>query len=88
MVVADPQVRELADQWKVTVDFGSIRPRDEVWAAKPLFFGSRRSASIEIEGELRADNLPKPHKCVLSINIANTTRAMRADDLKAALGTP
>ena len=88
MAVADPHVRELADRWEVTLDFGSIRPRDEVWAAKPLFFGSRQSASIELEGELRADNLPEPLKCVLSINIDNTVRAMTEDDVKTALGTP
>ena len=86
VIAADPHVRELADRWEITLDFGSIRPRDEVWAAKPLFVGSRESARIDLVGELRADNLPEPLECVLSISIDNTVRAMTVDDVRIALG--
>ena len=74
-------IREFEDSWGVVVDFGDVRPRDEVWANTVLFVGSTRPGIISLRGDLRGDNLPEPVKCELEIHIDVERRPMTIDDV-------
>ena len=80
----DPQVRKLNDKWEVVVDFGDVRPQDEVWTDSALFIGSAGGIT-KLEGELRGDNIPEPVSCVLEINIQVEKRPMKRTDVEPYL---
>ena len=83
----DPQVRELNDKWEVIVDFGDIRPKDEVWTDSTLFFGSAGGLT-KLEGELRGDNIPEPVSCLLEINFQVEQRPIKRSDVEPYLERP
>ena len=80
----DPCVQKLADRWKITIDFGDIRPRDEIWTTSPLLIGSGGGIT-KLEGELRGDNIPEPIPCVLEINFDVEQRPMKRSDVEPYL---
>ena len=80
----DPRVRKLNDKWEVVVDFGDVRPQDEVWTDSALFIGSGGGIA-KLEGELRGDNIPEPVRCVLEINIQVEKRPMKRSDVEPHL---
>ena len=80
----DPRVREFNDRWEVSVDFGDIRPQDEVWTDSALLIGSSRGIT-KLEGELRGDNIPEPVSCVLEIKFQVEKRPMKRSDVEPYL---
>lgn len=80
----DPCVQKLADGWEITIDFGDIRPRDEIWTTSPLLIGSGGGIT-KLEGELRGDNIPEPIPCALEINFDVEVRAMEKSDVEPYL---
>ena len=80
----DPQVRKLNDNWEIIVDFGDVRPQDEVWTDSALFIGSAGGIT-KLEGELRGDNIPEPVSCVLEINFQVEKRPMNRTDVEPYL---
>lgn len=74
-------ITEFEDEWGVIVDFGDVRPRDEVWTNTVLFVGSSSPGTISLRGELRGDNLPEPVECKLEIHIDVEHRPMTIDDV-------
>ena len=80
----DPRVVELPDRWEVTVDFGDIRPQDEIWTTSALIIGSRDGIT-KLEGELRGDNIPKPISFSLEINFEVEKRPMKRSDVEPFL---
>ena len=77
----DLNVREYADRWEIDIDFGDVRPRDEAWTSNGLFIGSINSGVVNLQGELRGDNLPEPIKCDLEVQVEVERRAMAIDDI-------
>ena len=77
----DPCVRNYGDRWEITIDFGDVRPSDDVWTNSPLLVGSRKSGNAKLEGELRGDNLPEPISCVLDICFEVERRPMQIADV-------
>ena len=75
------KLRELDNRWEITVDFGDIRPRDEVWTSCPLWFGATHAQTFHLEGELRGNDLRTPIECVLEVRIETDYRPMKVDDL-------
>ncbi len=55
---AEISVRDLNNKWEIDIDFGNVRPRDTVWTGCDIYFGSEKTASFVLQGELRGDNLP------------------------------
>ena len=80
----DPRVRKLNDKWEVVVDFGDVRPQDEVWTDSALLIGSSGGIA-KLEGELRGDNIPEPVRCVLEINVQVGKRPMKKSDVEPYL---
>lgn len=80
----DPCVRELDDRWEITIDFGDIRPRQEVWTTNPLLIGSI-SGITRLEGKLQGDNIPAPIPCVLEVSFEVEERPMERSDVEPYL---
>jgi len=80
----DPCVRELDDRWEITIDFGDIRPRQEVWTTNPLLIGSI-SGITRLEGNLQGDNIPEPIPCVLEVSFEVEERPMKRSDVEPYL---
>ena len=81
----EPCVQAYADSWEITINFGDIRPRDEVWTTSSLLIGSSKSGCTKLQGELRGDNLPEPISCALAICFEVKQRAMRIEDINQYL---
>ena len=78
----DPFISEYCDHWSIKVDFGDIRPRDEIWTTEPLLFGSHMPGSVRLEGALLGDNIPDPISCALDIQFQVERREMRMSDVE------
>ena len=83
----DPCVDDHDDRYSVTVDFGDIRPGDDIWTTSPLLLATGISGTVELKGELRADNLPEPIACTLPIEFDVSRRPMERDDVEPYLST-
>ena len=81
----DLNVREYDNWWEIDIDFGDVRPRDEVWTTSSLFVGSTNSGFARLEGELKGDNLPNPIKCELDIRFDVNRRPMDVEDVQPYL---
>ena len=81
----DLTVREHDSWWEIDIDFGDVRPRDEVWTIGSLFAGSTNSGFARLEGELKGDNLPNPIKCELDIKFEVSLRPMDVEDVRPYL---
>lgn len=80
----DPRVRELDDRWEITIDFGDVRPREDIWAINPLFIGSINGIT-KLEGKLQGDNIPEPIPCVLEVSFEVKQRPMERSDVEPYL---
>ena len=80
----DPCVKKLAEGWEITIDFGDVRPRDEVWTTTELLIGSSGGIT-KLEGELRGDNIPEPIPCALEISFEVKQRPMERSDVEPHL---
>ena len=80
----DPCVQELADRWEVTIDFGDVRPREEIWTTSALLIGPRNGIT-RLEGKLQGDNIPEPISCILEINFEVEVRPMERSDVEPYL---
>ena len=79
----NPCVQDYEENWEVTIEFGDVRPRDDVWTTTPILIGAADSKEdIKLEGWLRGDNLPEPITCTLEVNLEVTKRSMKIADVK------
>ncbi|MXY14547.1 MAG: hypothetical protein F4Y53_02495 [Proteobacteria bacterium] len=78
----DPCVQTYEENWEVTIEFGDIRPRDEIWTTTPILIGAADSREIKLKGELRGDNLPAPIGCTLKVNLEVEKRPMENADVQ------
>ncbi len=77
----NPRIDENSDRWDIEIDFGDIRPRDEIWITRPILFGSDKPGTIRLEGELRGDNIRDPITCELAIEVEVERREMLMSDV-------
>ena len=80
----DPRVRELDDRWEITIDFGDVRPREDIWTTNPLFIGAKNGIT-RLEGKLQGDNIPEPIPCVLEVSFEVKQRPMERSDVEPYL---
>ena len=81
----DLTVREYDSWWEIDIDFGDVRPRDEVWTVGSLFVGSTNSGFARLEGVLKGDNLPNPIESELDIKFEVNRRPMGVEDVRPYL---
>ena len=79
-------VMDFDEYWEVVIDFGDIRPHDEVWTGSALFVGSTIPGIVQLRGVLRGDNLPDPIECELEVQMVVECRPMVIDDVTPYLG--
>ena len=79
-------VRDFDNYWEVVIDFGDVRPHDEVWTDSALFVGSTTPGIVQLRGVLRGDNLPDPIECELEVQMGVECRPMAIDDVTPYLG--
>ena len=82
----DPSVQAYKRYTEVTVDFGDIRPHDEIWSTTPILLGALEEGTIVLDGELRGDNLPSPIPCRLEAKLRVEVRPMEYEDVQRCLG--
>lgn len=76
---------ELSDDekcWNIHVEFGDIRPDEQILTYDALWFGSRYSQDVRLEGRLLGDNLPEPIKCALDLRFEFECRPMSISDVE------
>ena len=78
----EPSISDYHDHWRVKIDFGDVRPREERWTTEALLFGAEKPGSIRLEGELLGDNIPDPISCLLEIRFGVERRDMRRSDVE------
>ena len=70
------------ERWNIHVEFGDVRPDEQILTYDTLWFGSRESKDVRLEGRLLGDNLPEPIKCELELRFESECRPMSIDDVE------
>ena len=81
----DPCVRVCKDRFEITIEFGDIRPHDEVWTTTPILVGGMKEGTIVLDGELRGGNLPSPVACRLEAFLEVEKRPMEILDVQQCI---
>ena len=68
--------------WNIHVEFGDIRPDEQILMCDALWFGSRESQDVRLKGRLIGDNLPEPIKCELELRFEIECRPMSIGDVE------
>ncbi len=68
--------------WNIYVEFGDIRPDEQILTYDTLWFGSRESQDVRLEGRLLGDNLPEPIKCELDLRFEIECKPMSIGDVE------
>lgn len=76
----EPEIDEHADQWTLTIPFGTIRPGQTMWSTEPLYIGADRPMRIDLPLKIMANNIPEPLVVSLAVDISVTTRPMAVKD--------
>lgn len=76
----DPSVQIYNGYCEITIEFGDVRPRDEIWTTTPILVGAVDGGEILVDGELRGDNLPNPVSCQLEAKLDVECRPMELLD--------
>jgi hypothetical protein len=63
-----PNIETYDDQFRITVQFGTIKPGHISVMKSPIFMGSRKSPNLLINAQVFANNLPLPIELSLQIN--------------------
>lgn len=87
-----PGVREPGDVFirtddsvtKIEIDCGSLQPGRQVWTDK-FFLGIAESGESSLQGQVFADNLPRPQQCALTIDAKVDQTSMTVDDLVSVI---
>ena len=81
----DPCVKVYKSYTEVTIEFGDVRPRDEIWSTTPILLGARDEGTMILDGELRGDNLPNPIPTKLEASLQVDVRPMEIEDVEWSL---
>ena len=71
-----------SERWNIHVEFGDVRPDERILTCDTLWFGSRESKDVRLEGRLLGDNLPEPIKCELEMRFEIECRPMSIVDVE------
>ena len=82
---AEVEIREFGDRWEIGVDFGDIRPHEEMWLDRPLWFGAKTATTAILDGILLGDNLENGVPYRLDVQFTFQRRPMTFEDAKPFL---
>ena len=72
------------ESWKIMVEFGNVRPDEQVSTSENLWFGSAHPESITMTGKILGENIPNPIPCSLHIEFETQKRPMTFEDVEHA----
>lgn len=81
----DPSVKTYNGYCEITIEFGDVRPRDEIWTTTPILIGAIDGGVILVDGELRGDDLPNPVSCQLEAKFEVEHRPMELLDAQQVM---
>ncbi len=61
------EIQYLDSVWHLNFDFGHLQPGRTLWPSLAFYVGSRKSGTINLEGRVMSDGLPKASNCNLQI---------------------
>lgn len=73
---------EDSEFWRVSVEFGDVRPGEQILTDDNLWFGSAISARVTMKGRILGENIPVPIPCSLDIEFETQQRPMTIDDIE------
>ena len=76
------ELQKDSEGWKISVEFGDIRPGEVVNSKGTLWFGSRNSGIVKLEGKLLGENISEPILCTLEIRFEAECRPMTVEDVQ------
>ena len=79
------EIHEFSDRWEIEVDFGDIRPHEEMWLDRPLWFGAKTATTAILDGILLGDNLENGVPYRLDVQFTFQRRPMTFEDAKPFL---
>lgn len=81
----DLTIREHDNFWEIDIDFGDVRPMDDVWTSDIIYVGSTNATVVKLEGKLKGDYMPDPVKCELIIEFDVMRKSMDVEDVRPYL---
>lgn len=75
------ELQEDSDHWKISVEFGDIRPDEKISTEDTLWFGSGNSGTVSLKGKLLGENISEPIQCSLDIRFETECRPMTEEDV-------
>lgn len=72
------------ESWRIIVEFGDVRPDEQVFTEDNLWFGSALSGCVTMNGKFLGENLPEPIHCSLEIEFESQQRPMTIKDVEHA----
>ena len=75
------ELQEDSERWKISVEFGDIRPDEKISTKDTLWFGSGNSETVSLKGKLLGENISEPIQCSLDIRIETECRPMTEEDV-------
>ena len=82
---AEVKIREFGDRWEIGVDFGDIRPHEEMWLDRPLWFAAKTATTAILDGILLGDNLENGVPYQLEVQFTFQRRSMTFEDAEPFL---
>lgn len=82
-----PEIESINGIITLKLEFGNIRPKEEILVNTPIYVGSLNEGKVKIEivGEFLGDNINNPISCKLRAYINTEKRPMTKEDLKIEL---
>ena len=66
------------------LEFGDVRPGEQILTDDNLWFGSAVSARVTMKGRILGENIPDPIQCSMDIEFETQQRPMTIDDVEDA----
>ena len=68
--------------WKIVVEFGDIRPGEQIFTYDSLWFFSGYPGTYKMEAKIIGENIPEPIYCSLSLEFDPQNRPMNLEDIE------
>ena len=75
---------EDSEHWRISIEFGDIRPDERILTDDSLWFGSSSSCRVTMTGRILGENIPDPINCSLDIEFETQWRPMTIEDIDEA----
>ena len=72
------------ESWKIVVEFGDIRPGEQILTYDSLWFCSGYPGTYTMEAKIIGENIPEPIYCSLSLEFDPQNRPMSLEDIEHA----